>query len=172
MVAAMSGERDPVALGVLADVVQPARNYERQELRNYADLTPLNRLADAVPPESETAREFNEVAKRIASAKASEQDWQQAQQWLMLWRDNDAKLQPLLQRSFLTQELAPLSRALAQVADIGLRALHDLRENRLVDSDTRSRNLAFLKSSEKPQAVVLLMVVPSVELLVQATRTE
>jgi hexosaminidase len=172
MLERMSGEGDPIELRVLADVVQPPRNYERQDLRTYADLTPLNRLADAVPPESDIAHEFNELAKRIASGKASQQDWQQAHQWLMLWRDNDVKLQPLLQRSFLTQELAPLSHTLAEVADMGLKALDDLRQNRVVDTDARARNLAFLKSSEKPQAVVVLIVVPSVELLVRATRTE
>ena len=172
MLQRMSGQSDPAALKVLADVVQPPRNYERQDLRTYTDFTPLNRLSDAVPPESDTAREFNKIAKRIASGKASPQDWQQAQQWLTLWRDNDAKLQPVLEGSFLTQELVPLSRNLAEVAEIGLKALDDLRENLVVNADERQRNIAFLKSSEKPQAVVVLMVVPSVELLVQATRTQ
>jgi len=172
MVQRMSGESDPVALRVLADVVQPPRDYARQELRSYTDFTPLNRLADAVPPESDTAREFNAIAKRIASGKAGPGDWQQAQQWLVLWRDNDAKLQPLLERSYLTQELVPVSRNLAEVAEIGLKALDDLHENRIVNADTRQRNIAFLKSSEKPQAVLVLMVVPSLELLVQATRTQ
>jgi hexosaminidase len=90
----------------------------------------------------------------------------------VLWRDNDAKLQPLLERSFLTRELIPVSRNLAEVADLGLKALDDLHENRSVDAEKRQRNIEFLKSSEKPQAVLLLMVVPSVELLVQATRTQ
>jgi hexosaminidase len=172
MLERMSGDPDPVALRVLAAVVQPPRLYQRQELRTFTDFTPLNRLDDAVPPESDTAREFNEIAKRIASGEATPQDWQQARQWLVLWRDNDAKLQPLLARSYLTQDLAPLSRNLSQVAEIGLQVLDDLRENRLVNADVRQRNIEFLKSSEKPQAVLLLMVVPSVELLVQATRTQ
>jgi hexosaminidase len=123
-----------------------------------------------VPPESETAREFNELAKRIARGQAAPQESQQAREWLLLWRDNDAKLQPLLERSFLTQDLAPLSRNLARVAEIGLQALDDLRESRPVDADARRKNIEFLKASEKPQAVLLLMVVPSVELLVEATK--
>jgi hexosaminidase len=172
MLERMSGEPDPVPLKVLAAVVQPPRMYERQELRSYSDFTPLNHLDDAVPPESDTAREFNAIAKRIALGKASPRDWQQAQGWLTLWRDNDAKLQPLLARSYLTQELAPLSRNLSQVAEIGLQALNDLHENRLVSTEARQRNIDFLKASEKPQAVLLLMVAPSVELLVQANRTQ
>jgi hexosaminidase len=172
MLERMSGEPDPVPLKVLAAVVQPPRMYERQELRSYSDFTPLNHLDDAVPPESDTAREFNAIATRIALGKASPRDWQQAQGWLTLWRDNDAKLQPLLAQSYLTQELVPLSRNLSQVAEIGLQALNDLHENRLVSTEARQRNIDFLKASEKPQAVLLLMVAPSVELLVQANRTQ
>src|SRR5262249_26128871 len=172
MLERMSGDPNPVALRILAEVVQPPKGYDRQGLRNFSDFTPMNRLDDAVPPESETARHFDEIAKRISSGKATPEDWKQAQRWLVLWRDNDAKLQPLLARSFLTQDLAPVSRNLSQVAEIGLRTLDDLHENRLVDARLRQQNIEFLKSSAQPQAVLLLMVAPSVELLVEATRTK
>ena len=172
MLERMSGEPDPVPLKVLATVVQPPRLYERQDLRTFTDFTPLNRLDDAVPPESDTAREFNEIAKRIALGKADPQEWQQARQWMVLWRDNDAKLQPMLARSYLTEDLAPVSRNLSRVAEIGLQALDDLHDNRPVGADLRQQNIEFLKSCGKPQAVLLLMVAPSVELLVQAARTQ
>ena len=148
------------------------RSYERQQLRTFTDFTPLNRLDDAVTPESETARQFNEIAKRISSGKATAQDRRLARQWLVLWRDNDANLEPLLARSFLTQDLAPVSRNLSQIAEIGLQALDDLVENRFVSADGRQRNIEFLKSAAKPQAVLLLMIAPSVELMVEATRIQ
>jgi hexosaminidase len=169
MLERMSGDPDPIALRTLADVVQPPKGYDRQQLRNFGDFTPLNRLDDAVPPESETARRFDEIAKRIASGKANAQDWQQAQLWLVLWRDNDAKLQPLLARSFLTQDLAPVSHNLSEVAEIGLQALENLKANRPVSAEERRRNIDFLKNSAKPHGVLLLMVAPSVERLVEAT---
>jgi hexosaminidase len=172
MLERMSGESDPEPLKVLAAVVQPPRLYQRQELRTFTDFTPLNRLDDAVPPESDTAREFNNLAKRISSAKASPEEWRRAREWLVLWRDNDSRLQPLLKRSFLTQDLAPVSRNLSQVAEIGLQALDDLQKNQTVSADARQRNIEFLQLSAKPQAVLLLMVAPSVELLVQATKTQ
>ena len=83
----------------------------------------LNHLVDAVQPESETARQFGELVKRIVAGKASPEEWQQARAWLELWRDNDAKLQPSLKRSEITAELVPLSHDVSQVASIGLRAL-------------------------------------------------
>src|SRR5258707_15374538 len=102
MLERMSGELDPAPLKVLAAVVQPPRLYERQELRTFSDFTPLNRLDDAVPPESDTAREFNDIAKRIALGKADAQEWQQARQWLVLWRGKEAKTQPFFGRADLT----------------------------------------------------------------------
>lgn len=172
MLERMTGEPDPEPLQVLAAVVQPPRMYERQNLRVFTDFTPLNRLDDAVPPESKTAREFSEIVRRITSGQATPQDWQRARKWLVLWRDNDQKLQPLLARSYLTQDLAPVSHNLAQVAEIGLQALDDLRENRPMSTELRQKNIDFLKVSAKPQAVLLLMVAPPVQLLVEATKTE
>jgi hexosaminidase len=86
----------------------------------------------------------------------------------VLWRDNDAKLQPLLARSELTAELIPVSQTLSQVAAIGLQALDDLQNHRAADAATREKNLQLLKAASKPQAVVLDMIAPSVGLLVKA----
>jgi len=61
-----------------------------------------------------------------------------------------------------------LADTIITVPRIGPRALDDPHENRQVIADVRQRNIEFLKSSEKPQAV-LLMVAPSEELLGQAT---
>ena len=172
MLQRMSGESDPVALKVLAAVVQPPMGYERESLRKYNTFTPLNHLVDAVSPESETARQFNDLAKQIASGQATPQQWQQAREWLTLWRDNDAKLQPTLGKSDLTVELIPVSHTLAQAATMGLQALDDLQSQRGASADMQQKNLAWLKTAAKPQAVLVDMVVPSVELLVQATKTQ
>lgn len=169
MLQRMTGETDPQALKVLAAVVQPPEGYERGQLKDYQSFTPLNRLVDAVSPESDTGREFGDLAKLITQGKASPEQWQEARGWLLLWHDNDAKLEPLLERSDLTAELVPLSQSLSQVAAIGLQALDDLKEHRAFNTDSLKRNLDILKEAEKPQAVLLDTVTPSVELLVRAT---
>jgi hexosaminidase len=172
MIQRMSGDSDPQALKVLAAVVQPPEGYVREGLRAYSTSTPLNRLVDAVPPESETARKFNDLAKLIAQGKASAQQLQEARSWLVLWRDNDARLQPLLERSELTTELVTLSHSLSQVAVIGLEALDDLEGHRTVDAATLQKNLQMLKDAAKPQAVLLDMVAPPVTLLAKAAGTQ
>jgi hexosaminidase len=171
MLSRMTGEADPLPLRVLGDVVQPPRNYERGQLREYDAFSPLNHLIDAVPPESDTARQFMDMVDRIVAGKASREDWEQAQEWLVLWRDNDAQLQPLLPKSELTKELAPVSSNLHLVSQAGLDAIGYLREHHHAPLAWKTREVAFLKQSEKPQAVLLNMVAPAVLKLVQATTT-
>jgi len=169
MLSRMTGEPDPLPLRVFGDVMQPPRLYAREEQRSYDAFSPLNRLIDAVPPESETARQFMEMVNRIVAGRADQEDWEQAQEWLVLWRDNNAQLQPLLPRSELTRELAPVSTSLHEVSQTGLDAIGYLREHKSAPADWRMRQLAFLKTAEKPQAVLLNMIAPAVEKLVQAT---
>ena len=165
MLQRMSGEADPRALAVLAAVVQPPEGYARGEMREYTTSSPLNRLVDAVAPESETARRFNELAKAIVAGKATPQQVEEARAWLVLWRDNDARLQPGLQRSELTAELIPVSQTLAQVATIALQAVDDLENHHAQDKATVEKSAQLLKAAEKPQAELLQSIVPSAELL-------
>jgi hexosaminidase len=169
MLQRMSGGSDPTNLQVLADVVQPPEGYQRESLKQYDTSSPLNRLVDAVPPECEQARQFTELVKLIVAGKATPEQWQQARAWLALWRDNDARLQPSLPQSEITAELVPLSHDLSQIATIGLGALDDLENHRAANPDLVASNMQLLKAAEKPEAVLRNMVVPPVEMLLQAT---
>jgi hexosaminidase len=169
MLERMSGNPDPKALEVLASAVQPPQGYERESLHEYNSASPLNRMVDAVPPESEMARGFEQLAILIAAGKASPQQWQQAHDLLVMWRDNDAKLQPQLDASELTAELNGVSHSLSQVAAVGLQALDDLKNHRVVSADVRERNMQLLKAAAKPKAVLVEKIASPVELLVNAS---
>ena len=71
MLQRMSGELDPAPLRVLASIVEPPKEYAREGLRAYDHSTPLNRLVDAVPSESDTARFFRQIVDQIAAGKAT-----------------------------------------------------------------------------------------------------
>jgi hexosaminidase len=168
----LSGYSDTAPLQVLASVVQPPRDYARESLKQYDAFSPLNRLVDTVPPESDTARKFKQMVARISAGKTVPGDWEKARQWLVLWRDNDVTLQPSLVRSALTTELEPLSRNLSKTAAIGLAALDSLQNSLPVRIETQKERMSQLKDLEKPEAVLIDMIVPSVEVLVQAVRTK
>jgi hexosaminidase len=170
MLQRMIGDADSSSLKVLASVVEPPKEYAREELGKYDSYTPLNRMVDAVPPESDRAREFRDLANRIAVGKATSAEWQQARQWLTLWRDNDAALQRLLPQSALTAELVPVSHNLSLAAAIGLSALDSLENHTRLSPSIRQEQISSLKSLEAPQAVLLDIVVPGVEVLLSATQ--
>ncbi len=114
------------------------------------------------------ARKFRNLVAVIGGGHASAEQLEKAKEWLTLWRDNDAKLEPSLKNSDITAELAPVSQTLSQVSSIGLRALDDLENHRVADRATTQSDLQTLKSAEKPQAVLRDMIVSPVETLVQA----
>lgn len=168
MLQRMSGETNPEALKVLASVVQPPEGYERESLGSWNSYSPLNHLVDAVPPESDKARQFSDLVKLIIAGTATPEQGQQARSWLTLWRDNDATLQPQLQHSSITAELAPLSHDVSEVAGIGLQALESLQNHKPLDRSAADANLQTLKQAERPKAVLRNMLVSPVELLVKA----
>jgi hexosaminidase len=169
MLERMSGKADTNGLEVLASAVQPPKGYDRESLHEYNSVSALNHMVDAVTPESETARKFGVLVGLIVAGKASPAQWLETHDLLVMWRDNDAKLQPTLGESELTAELSAVSKSVSQVAGIGLEALDDLKNHRVATVDVREKDLRALKAAEKPKAVLVDKLVSPVELLVKAS---
>ena len=168
MLQRLAGDRDVRPLATLATVVEPVKGYKREETNKYLQQTPLNRMVDAVPPESDVAREFNALAGRAKRDKAARA---QLRQTLEKWRDNDTRLHGVLTQSFLLRELIPVSQNLTAIANAGLRALHELESGRRLAGGARTRLLAAVDEDAKPQAELLIMIAPGVRTLIaQAAR--
>jgi hexosaminidase len=168
----MAGAADISALRVLADVVEPVKDYDRwDDAKGPIDFhAPLTRMIDAVYPESDVARQFgNLVLGYIQGGLKDPATEAQIRAQLTLWRDNDAKLQPLLGQSFLLQEDAPLSQNLSAVAAAGLQALDYLDKGQMAPDAWKTQQAAFFEEAKKRQADMLLMVVTPVQRLVEAS---
>lgn len=146
-------------LRVLADIVEPVKLYERGESREYTQFTPLNRLVDTARPESDAGRNF----RYAVAAK----NWPAVRRTLLMWRDNDALLRPMLESHALLKEDVPLSTNLKRVAEVGLQALDHIEHGGPLNSDAS----AVLSDAKKPVAELLLMAVPGVEALVTTAAT-
>ncbi|MFZ0039442.1 MAG: family 20 glycosylhydrolase [Candidatus Acidiferrales bacterium] len=175
MLRRMAGAADVSSLAVLADVVEPVKGYGREQAAQEAGLalksdTPLNRLVDAVAPESEVARKFsNAVDILIASRFHDRATEVQVRAQLAIWRDNDARLQPTLQRSFLLQQVEPLSQELSALGAAGLQSLDFIDKSQAAPADWKSQQLASIEQAKKPQADLLLMIAPAIQKLVEAS---
>jgi hexosaminidase len=171
----MAGSTDISALQVLADVVEPVKDYNRwDDAKGPIDFhAPLNRLIDAANPESETARQFNNLVQAFVKSGYKDQAVEaQLRTWLVTWRDNDAKLRPLLDQSALLKEDVPLSQSLSALGTAGLQALDYLNKGQTAPDAWKTQQLSLIEQSRKPMADVLLMVVAPVQQLVEASATQ
>ena len=160
MLERLTGGRSIASLKTLADVLEPATLGQRARTGKYTQETPLNRLVDAVRPESQTAREFAALVDR--------KDHAQIRAWLARWRDNDATVRPLLQNSFLLKEDITLSQNLSRLASIGLQALEFIDHGRRPPPRWLAQQRAFLEEASKVHAELRLAVAAPVAKLVQA----
>jgi hexosaminidase len=172
MLRRMAGVEDISAITTLADVVEPVKDYARFEnVKGVWDFrAPLNRLVDEANPESETGRHFqNLVQKYIQSGYQDRETESQIRAALTTWRDNDAKLKPLLQGSFLLGEISPLSEELSNLGAAGLAALDYLDKAQVSPESWRTQQLARGDAAKALQVSLLLVVVAPVRQLIEAT---
>jgi hexosaminidase len=92
MLRRIAGANDISALRSFTDVVEPVKDYNREELAvvEATSLSPLNRVIDAARPESATARHFADLVDAIVAGRANAEAKQETRALLMLWRDNRA----------------------------------------------------------------------------------
>jgi N-acetyl-beta-hexosaminidase len=172
MLQRMAGGADTTPLRVLADVVEPVKDYNRwSDEKGPIDFhAPLNRMIDAAYPESDTAREFSSLVRQFVQSGYKDQTVEaQIRTWLTLWRNNDAKLHPLLQQSALLQENIPVSQNLAMLGAAGLQALDYLDKGQPEPDLWKTQQMAVIEQAKKPVGGLLLMVVAPVQQLVEAS---
>jgi len=162
------------AVRTLADAVEPVKDYTREAMApgEPTSATPMNRVVDAVPLESDVARRFGEmVAKFVASSCRDAGAAAQLRAQLSAWRDNDGKLQLLAQRSFLVKEVAATSQDLSGLAAVGLAALDFAAKGGVAPEDWKAQQLAVIEQAKKPKSQLLLMPAPQIQKLVEAVAT-
>ena len=170
-IAGQSTPEEFAALTTLASVVEPVKDYTREETASAepTSATPLNRVVDAVPLESATARHFNQLVEKFIGVSCHDSAAEQRlRSDLASWRDNDTKLQPLAQRSFLVKEVAATSQDLSALGAIGLSAIDFIAKGQTAPDDWKAQQLAALQQIEKPKGQLLLMSAPAIQKLVEA----
>jgi len=153
---------DPSPLMVLDEVLEPLNCDIRRRVVHYTYLTPLNRLADSTPPESDAARTFNNLASNWSGNEVA------LRQQLTTWRDNRTQVLPLLQSSALLQEAVPLSDEVMTVATAGLEALDYLDRRQQPTSDWINRKRTLIQDAAQPRAELLIAITPGVSKLIDA----
>jgi len=173
MLQRLAGSASPAefaALRTLADVLEPVKDYTREQTApaEPTSATPMNRIVDAVPLESDAGRRFGELVDQFVVASCHDPAAEaRLRAQLTAWRDNDAMLQPLAQRSFLVQEVAGRSQDLAALGSAGLAALDAIAKAQPAADSWKAQQLASIDAAKKPKAQLLLIPAPAVQKLVE-----
>src|SRR5258706_2261539 len=173
MLQRLAGSASPAefaALRTLADVLEPVKDYTREQTApaEPTSATPMNRVVDAVPLESDAGRRFGELVDQFVAASCHDPAVEaRLRAQLTAWRDNDAMLQPLAQRSFLVQEVAGRSQDLAALGSAGLAALDAIAKAQPAADSWKAQQLATIDAAKKPKAQLLLIPAPAVQKLVE-----
>lgn len=149
-------------LQTLAAVLEPVKEYKRHfQGRTYTPQTPLNRLVDAAPSESETARVFHATLDSLLAAPrakltelprtpATRRQLSYLRAQLKAWQQNDARVQPLLQLNADLREYAPLSAQLTTVATLLLQRLEQLEKGQAASTQWLAAAQKQLEAAQKP----------------------
>ena len=162
MLERLAGDELLAPLEILANLVEPGDLDVREETHKYIQSTPLNRLVDSARPESRAAREFAVLVDHMDRVRLRAR--------LTRWRDNDARLHPLLAKSFLLEEDIPISQDLSRLGTVGLEALDYIERGRHAPAQWIADQRAFLDNAGKWRGEVRLAIVPAIRKLVEAAR--
>ena len=166
------GETDSFYLQTLAEAVEPVKDYNRWDgSKGPIDFhAPLVHMVDAVYPESDTARSFLDLVQSyVRSGHKDKTAAGLIRSSLKTWQDNDSGLHPLLEKSFLLQEVTPLSENLSALGAAGMQALDYLEKSEPSPESWRTQQLALVEQAKTPTADLLLMVVAPIRQLIEAS---
>ena len=171
MLRRIAGSEDIASLRVLADVVEPAKDYNREETAPVepTSLVPLNRLVDAARPESIQARRFAGLVDALVSGSATAESKAEIRAMLTLWRDSQAVLLQQVDGPFLLQEVMPLSGTLDKLAIAGLQSMDYMDHGEHPPDAWKVEQFALIDQARKPQAQLLIMVAPPIQKLIETS---
>ena len=171
IISQLAGIYDPAPLRVLAEVLEPVKDYKRHfQGLFYTPQTPLKRLVDAAPAESETARQFAATVDSLLAGAPGGQLKRTAatagqllrlRQQLILWQANNARLQPLLLLNESLHEYAPHSVHLTEVAALLLERLAQLEKSQSAPTGWSARARAALDAAQAPAGQAELALIPA-----------
>jgi hexosaminidase len=114
------------ALLALAEALEPVKDYNRESTpgEEPTSLKPLNRMVDAVHPESEASRQFSVSVDQFVAGSCKDSALAAAiRARLTEWAAVDGQVQVLAQNSTLVKDASPASAAFSQAAELALLAL-------------------------------------------------
>lgn len=156
-------------LQTLVSVVEPVKEYRRNQQRPQTMLSPLTGLIDAARPDSDAARRFTATVDGLLSdAPRFDAHSQQVRNTLTLWRNAGPELEAMIDRSPALHEAKPLAKDLNELGTIGLEAVSYISRGITPTSEWRNARLTALDQAAIPKGGLEFPIIPGVRQLVIA----
>jgi hexosaminidase len=147
-------------------VLEPVKGYERHR-NHYGASSSFNRLVDAIPPESNAARNFRDLVDQYLGAPAPALA-DRIRKQLEKWSANAIELRPLLETNSLLVEDVPLADALQSICKTGQEALGYSAAK--APEGWKQKASAILKDANQHHGAILIAIEPAIQKLVDAAQ--
>jgi hexosaminidase len=165
---ALMPQGDLAPLRTLVDVLEEVKYYQRLSAEIGNDLQPsLVSLADAARPESRPARAFSSLVDGYLADPKRQRNATELRAQLVAWRDNHARLTPLLATAHQADDLRALSEQLSNAAAAGLAALDALDRQQKLSPEDAARYQTLLTAASASRAAVTNTAIPAIRKLVE-----
>lgn len=154
----LTGNMDTEPLRILANVVEPLKNYQRGRYKNYTQQAPLTRLVDVAIPDAPDARKFNSL---VSEHKSGADNKELILKWLDKWSDNHKNLLPVIENNPVLDEIVTLSYDLSYIA--GETAAFIRNENRAEYNKLKD----YAEKAKEQRGQNILMILNSVNELLE-----
>ncbi len=166
MMRRLTGSYDTRALGVLVDVIEPLKIYERNEGDTmYTVFSPFTKIADVATPDQKVAREFRNNVSTWCTSGGTELE-KNITEHLKLWKDNDAGFRELARRSPVLEEASILSENLARISVKGLEAVEYITHGSEPPAGWKENSLEITRKARQQGGRCELQVVTAIEELI------
>ena len=163
----LAGDPRIEPLKILAEAVEPLKNYQRHGQAAYTSLSPFTRFVDACAPESLAARAFRKNIDKFLAGKDPLLG-REIGATLALWKANHVLVLPLIAASPALREIEPLSLGLARACEVGLEAIDRLMKGQSPTAAWAEEKGKILAEAAKPAAHAELAILTAIANLVEA----
>lgn len=163
-------------LQMLAEAVEPGQYYTRQHLKfkagNYHQFEPLNRFADALPPESNAVRDMGRQVEALLKDKNDRAAAQAIRERLQRWQLNTAAVKTTIAGNRVLQDLAPVAQDVGALSTLGLMLLERYQQGKPLSKTEAGQIQQQLDAAAQVRDEVVIAAVYPLEALLRACAIE
>jgi hexosaminidase len=165
----LAGTDEIGPLRVLASVLEPITFDEREHSQHPNQLTPLNKLVDALPPDPPSRHNFEMLVHDYLQDRTTRlREESELTSKFEAWIAVEPGIMRLMTGSPILAEAQLRAEQLTKLGALGMGAISYLSSGLLAAAGWKAQQLAVLDEAEKPQALVRFTVIKPLRDLVNA----